>query len=147
MASKNVDHMFVKRPRVVLADDNKAILESVRDLLASDFDVVATAQDGQQAFDAIVALQPDAVVLDISMPCLSGLEVAKRLSVLADRPKIVFLSVHEGAEFLAAAREAGASGYVIKHKAGIDLVPVLKHTLCGHRAFPERHDKPTAASE
>ena len=139
--------MFVKRPRVVLADDNKAILESVRELLASDFDVVATAEDGQQAFDATVALQPDAVVLDISMPCLSGLEVARRLSVLANRPKIVFLTVHESADFLAAAREAGASGYVFKHNAGGDLIPVLKRTLCGHRAFPERNGEPTAVSE
>ncbi len=134
--------MLAKRPRVVLADDNKAILKSVRELLASDFDVVATAQDGQQAFDAIVAFRPEAVVLDISMPCASGLEVAKRLSALTDPPRIVFLSVHEGADFLAAAREAGASGYVFKRNAGSDLIRVLKQALCGHRAFPGLSDEP-----
>jgi DNA-binding NarL/FixJ family response regulator len=129
--------MLVKRPRVVLADDNKAILESVRRLLISDFDVVATVHDGRQAFDAVMALRPEAVVLDISMPCSSGLDVAKRLSALPDPPRIVFLTVHEGADFLAAAREAGASGYVVKRNAGRDLIHVLKQTLCGHRAFPE----------
>ena len=127
----------MKRPRVVLADDNKAILESVRELLISDFDVVATVQDGRQAFDAVMALRPEAVVLDISMPVLGGLDVAKRLSALPDPPRIVFLTVHEGADYLAAAREAGASGYVVKRNAGRDLIHALKQTLCGHRAFPE----------
>ncbi len=137
----------MKRPRVVLADDNKAILEYIRELLSSDFDVVATAHDGQQVLEAIVALQPEAVVLDISMPRLSGLEVAKRLSALADPPQIVFLTVHEGADFLTAAREVGASGYVFKRKAGSDLIRVLKQTLCGNGAFPERNDEPTAVSD
>jgi DNA-binding NarL/FixJ family response regulator len=129
------------RPRVVLADDNQAILESVRQLLASDFDVIATVSDGQAAFDAVVALRPDAVVLDISMPRSTGLEVAKRLSVLPDPPRIVFLTVHEGGDFLAAARQAGASGYVFKRNAGSDLIRVLKQTLCGDSAFPEPSDE------
>lgn len=127
----------LKRPRVVLADDNQAILESVRQLLASDFDVIAIVSDGQAAFDAVVTLRPEAVVLDISMPRGSGLEVARRLSALTDPPRIVFLTVHEGDDFQAAAREAGASGYVFKRNAGSDLIRVLKQTLCGHRGFPE----------
>ena len=132
----------VKRPRVVLADDNQAILESVRQLLVPDFDVVATASDGQAALDAIVALRPEAVVLDISMPCLSGFEVATRLSAMTDPPRIVFFTVHEGSEFLAAAREAGASGYVFKRNACSDLIRVLHQTLAGDRAFPELRVEP-----
>jgi DNA-binding NarL/FixJ family response regulator len=126
----------------VIADDNQAILESVKQLLASDFDVVATALDGCAAFDAVVALRPEAVVLDISMPRQSGLEVAKRLSALADPPRITFLTVHEGREFLDAAQEAGASGYVFKRNAGSELIGVLKQTLGGHLAFPELRDEP-----
>ena len=137
----------MKRPRVVLADDNKAILECVRELLSSDFDVVSTAHDGQQVLEVIVALQPEAVVLDISMPRLSGLDVARRLSALAAPPQIVFLTVHEGADFLAAAREVGASGYVFKRNAGSELIRVLKQALCGNWAFPERNDEPTAVSD
>ena len=128
---------LLKRPRVVLADDNQAILECVSQLLAADFDVVATVSDGQAAFDRVVSLRPDAVVLDISMPRSSGLEVAKRLSALTDPPRIVFLTVHEGSDYLAAAQEAGASGYVFKRNACSDLIRVLKQTLCGHRVFPE----------
>jgi len=131
-----------KRPRVVLADDNQAILECVSRLLAVDFDVVATVSDGQAAFDRVVSLRPEAVVLDISMPRSSGLEVATRLSALTDPPRIVFLTVHEGSDFLAAAQEAGALGYVFKRKAVSDLIRVLKQALCGHRGFPGLSDEP-----
>lgn len=127
----------------MLADDNQAILESVMQLLASDFDVIARVSDGQAAFDAVVTLRPEAVVLDISMPRGSGLEVARRLSALSDPPRIVFLTVHEGDDFQAAAREAGALGYVFKRNAGSDLIRVLKQALCGHRAFPEASDEAT----
>ena len=135
------------RPRVVLADDNQSILESVSQVLVSDFDVVATVADGQAAFDAVVRLRPEAVVLDISMPGLSGLEVGKRLSALPDPPRIVFLTVHQSGEFLAAAREAGASGYVFKRNAGTDLVRVLKQVLSGDYVFPESSDDPNRAVE
>ena len=137
----------LKRPRVVLADDNQAILKSVSQLLATNFDVVATVSDGQAAFDAVVTLRPEAVVLDISMPRGSGLEVAKRLSALTDPPRIVFLTVHEGSDFLAAAQEAGASGYVLKRNACSDLIRVLKQTLCGHRVFPEPSDEFTSVPD
>ena len=129
------------RPRVVLADDNQGILESVSQLLVSDFEVVAAVSDGQAAYEAVVTLRPEAVVLDISMPGWSGLEVAKRLSALTDPPPIVFLTVHQSSEFLAAARAAGASGYVFKRNAGRDLIRVLKQTLGGEQVFPEPSDK------
>jgi DNA-binding NarL/FixJ family response regulator len=137
----------VIRPRVVLADDNQAIRDCVRELLASDFDVVATASDGEEAFDAVVSLGPDAVVLDISMPRVTGLEVAKRLSALPDPPRIVFLTVHEGGEFMAAARQAGASGYVFKRNAFSDLIPALKQTLSGHQVFPDLSNEPEIVSD
>jgi len=110
---------------------------------------VATVSDGQAALDAVATLAPDAVVLDISMPHLSGLEVAKRLAVMAHPPRIVFLTVHEGSEFLGAAREAGASGYVFKRNAGTDLIRVLQETLGGHTIFPrtERRTHISSGSE
>jgi DNA-binding NarL/FixJ family response regulator len=129
-------------PRVVLADDNKALLDSVRELLAEEFDVVATAADGQAAFEAARAHRPEAVVLDISMPIAGGLEVARRLSALPDPPQIVILSVHEGREFLDAARDAGASGYVFKRNASTDLIRVLRESLAGGRAFPDLAGEP-----
>lgn len=128
-------------PRVVVADDNKALRESVIRLLDREFEVVATAADGQAAFEAVRAKRPDAIVLDISMPIAGGLEVAARLSDLPNPPRIVFLSVHESEEFLDAARDAGASGYVFKRNACRDLISVLRLALAGEPAFPELADE------
>lgn len=117
------------RPRVLLADDHQAILDSVSHQLAGEFEIVATTLDGQAALDATLALKPDALVLDISMPRMNGLEVAKRLSDLPNPPRIVFLTVHEDSDFKDAAEEAGASGYVLKCNLGTHLVEALRHAL------------------
>ena len=119
----------MNRPRVLVADDHQAIVDRVRHQLAEEFDVIATAQDGQAALDATVALQPDAVVLDISMPRLSGLEVAQRLSALPNCPRIVFLTVHDDPDFRNAAAGAGASGYVLKCDLLANLVEALRRAL------------------
>src|SRR3954469_16606726 len=100
------------RARVVLADDNEAMVESVRKLLTPHFDVVAVVSDGCAAYEAVVAHEPDVVILDMSMPLASGLEAAARMSAQAVSPRIVFLTVHEAPEYVAAARDAGACAYV-----------------------------------
>ena len=117
------------RPRVLVADDHQAILDHVRHQLADEFDVIATVLDGQAAFDATLALKPDAVVLDISMPRMNGLEVAKRLSALPNPPRIVFLTVHEDPDFMDAAEGVGASGYVLKRNLLTQLGGALRHAL------------------
>jgi DNA-binding NarL/FixJ family response regulator len=121
----------MNRPRLVLADDHQAILERVSLELAHDFEIVAKVVDGQAALDAIVELKPDAVVLDISMPGLSGLEVARRLGDLPDRPRIVFLTVNEDPDFRDAAEGVGASGYVLKRNLCTDLAGALRDALHG----------------
>lgn len=137
----------MNRPRVVLADDNKALLESVYRLLEPEFEIVGSAADGRTAFEAVRALRPDVVVLDISMPIECGLDVATRLSALPDSPPVVFLSVHESREFLDAARDAGASGYVFKRNACRDLIGVLKQVLAGERTILERTGEPETVTE
>jgi CheY-like chemotaxis protein len=117
------------RPRILLADDHPAMLDRVSHQLNGEFEIVATVLDGQAALDAILVQKPDAVVLDISMPRVSGLEVAKRLSAMANPPVVVFLSVYEDPDFIAAAKGAGASGYVIKRNVRSHLVPALKRAL------------------
>jgi DNA-binding NarL/FixJ family response regulator len=121
----------MKRPRVLVADDHQAILDRVRDQLADEFEIIAMVPDGQAAFDGILVLKPDAVVLDISMPCMSGLEVAKRLSDLPNPPRIVFLTVHEDQDFIDAAEGVGASGYVLKRNLITHLIRALRHALRG----------------
>ena len=97
--------------------------------LAAGFEIVATVSDGQAAFDAAIGLKPDALVLDISMPLMSGLEVARRLSTLPNPPPVVFLTVHEDPDFIDAAHEAERSGYVLKRNMGTDLVAALRLAL------------------
>jgi DNA-binding NarL/FixJ family response regulator len=121
----------MKRPRVLVADDHQAILDRVRDQLADEFEIIAMVPGGQAAFDGILVLKPDAVVLDISMPCMSGLEVAKRLSDLPNPPRMVFLTVHEDQDFMDAAAGVGASGYVLKRNLITHLIRALRHALRG----------------
>ena len=117
------------RPTVLVADDHRAILDRVSDYLSREFDIVAMVQDGQAAFDAAVALRPDAVVLDISMPHKSGLDVARQLAALPNPPAIVFLTMHDDADFVAAAADVGAAGYVLKCNMLTELSDVVWRAL------------------
>jgi len=118
-----------RRPRVLLADDHQEILDQVADQLAVDFDIVGTRLDGEAALSAVRSLKPDAVVLDISMPRMSGLEAARRMSAMPAPPRIVFLTVHDDPAFVAAAEDVGASGYVLKCNLCTHLVAAVRRAL------------------
>jgi DNA-binding NarL/FixJ family response regulator len=124
------------RPRVLLADDHASMLERVISLVADEFDVVTAVSDGRAALDAAIVLQPDVAVFDISMPIMSGLEAAARLSASSHPPRIVFLTVHDDPAFVEAAREAGANAYVVKRHVATDLVPAIRLVLQGLTYFP-----------
>ena len=112
--------------RVLLADDHHHIRETVRSLLKDKFEVVAAVENGQDAVEAARRLQPDALVLDISMPLLNGLEVARRLSDAGSTTKIIMLTIHEETAFVSAALAAGACGYVSKRMISVDLIPAIR---------------------
>jgi DNA-binding NarL/FixJ family response regulator len=126
----------MSRARVVLADDHSSMLERAIRLVADEFDVVSAVSDGQAALDAAVVLQPDVVVFDISMPVMSGLDAAARLSESSHPPRIVFLTVHDDPAFISAAREVGAVGYVVKRHIATDLLPAIRVALAGGSQFP-----------
>lgn len=117
--------------RVVLADDHREVIDTVRQTLDDSFEVVDAVEDGQEAIDAVRRLDPDALVIDLSMPVLDGLEAARRLQGLHCRTKIVFLTVHEDRDFAEAAFAAGASAYVTKAHLRKDLVPAIREALQG----------------
>jgi CheY-like chemotaxis protein len=96
------------RARILVADDHEGMRERVHNLLGSDFEVVAAVNDGQAAVDATARLKPDLVLLDILMPKMDGIRAAQELKRLGHGVKVVFLSVQQDQEFVAAAFESGA---------------------------------------
>jgi|WetSurMetagenome_2_1015567.scaffolds.fasta_scaffold850924_1 DNA-binding NarL/FixJ family response regulator len=124
--------MGVNKVRVLLADDHRAVLERVSAMLAEDFEVVGMAENGQDAVDAVGRLDPDVLVIDISMPVLDGLMAAARLHRAGCRTRVVFLTIHSDQDFVAAAFSAGASGYVTKANVGSDLVPAIRQVVGGN---------------
>lgn len=119
-------------PRVVAADDHAAMLSAIAKLLRESFDVVALASEGVAALDVILRLEPDLVVLDISMPGMSGIEVARELRKRSNKIKIVFLSTYQDSHFVKDCLAAGGQGYVTKMLLGSDLIPAIHEVLAGH---------------
>jgi DNA-binding NarL/FixJ family response regulator len=121
----------MNRPRVLLADDHRVVAEGLRSLLEPHFDVAGIVSDGRELVAAAKALDPDAVVLDISMPSLNGIEAARQLRAANCRAKLVFLTMHREPTYAARALEAGASGFVLKHSAPSELVTAIEESLGG----------------
>jgi len=119
--------------RVLLVDDNKEILARTAAVLEPDCIVVGAVQDGLSALEAERTLHPDVIVLDISMPGMTGLEVATRLRTSDSRAAVVFLTVHEDADFVTAARAAGGLGYVLKPRLAADLTVAVREAHHGRR--------------
>jgi CheY-like chemotaxis protein len=122
-------------PRVVVADDHAETRARIVRLLEFEFDVIATAADGQAAVEACGTLHPDVVVLDVTMPVLNGFQAADIIRDLADAPRIVFCTAHDDGEFARAAREVGASALVPKRRMQADLVPAVRRALHFHAVY------------
>jgi DNA-binding NarL/FixJ family response regulator len=121
----------VSKIRVVLADDYAAVLARTRTTLEGEFDVVGTAENGSDAISVVLRLDPDVLVIDISMPVLNGLQAASALRDKNCRAKIIFLTIHEDSDFVRAAFAAGASGYVTKARLSTDLALAIRQAVQG----------------
>lgn len=126
--------VLLNRIRVLLADDHKAMLFHVARMLEPDYDVVGAFSDGRAFLEAATRLEPDVLILDISMPVLSGLEAARELKKAGSHSKIIFLTVHEESDFVRESFASGGSGYVIKSRLATDLVLAIQEVLAG-RSF------------
>jgi two-component system, NarL family, response regulator DesR len=120
-----------ERPRVLLVDDNDAILARARVVLAPACVVVGTAQDGPSALRAADVLRPDVIVLDISMPDMTGFEVAAELRRSGSTAALVFLTVHAEEDLVVAARAVGVIGYVVKPRLVSDLMHAVAEAHAG----------------
>jgi DNA-binding NarL/FixJ family response regulator len=111
--------------RVLLVDDNATVLRTIWQLLEDEFRVVAAVSDSRCVSKTACEFGVDVIVIDISMPEVDGLELARQLKKEACPAKIVFLTVHRSPRLLKAALSAGGTGYVVKSRAGDDLIPAI----------------------
>jgi DNA-binding NarL/FixJ family response regulator len=118
--------------KVLLADDNEALLADLREELSKEFDIVGTAGNGEEAVRAVLDLDPDVLVIDIAMPVLNGIQTSSRIRKIHPRTKILFLTINEQPEYISAAFSAGASGYVTKRRLANDLAMAIREVFLGN---------------
>lgn len=119
--------------RIVLADDHAIVRDGLKAVLAgqADFEVVAAESDGEAALETIRRLRPDVAILDIRMPGLTGIEIARKLNDEGVLTCIVLLSMHKEGSFVQAALDAGVGAYVVKDDAARELVDAIKAVVRG----------------
>lgn len=121
------------RPRVLLADDHQMFAEGLKGLLAEDYELVGVVADGLAMVEAAQRLRPDAIIADIGMPGLNGIEALLRLRGDLPDVRVVFLTMHKELAYARRALGAGALGYVLKHSASNELVAALQAALQGRQ--------------
>jgi DNA-binding NarL/FixJ family response regulator len=119
------------RPRLLLADDHEEFLEEVRRLLAGEFELVGAAHDGAELIERAAKLNPDAIVTDFKMPKLTGIAAGRELVETGVCAAIVLLTMYRDPQLVRDALDAGIRGYVIKDRAGEDLIPAIRRALDG----------------
>lgn len=119
------------RARLLLADDHRIIMEGLKSLLEPEFELVGMVEDGRALIEAAERLRPDVVVADISMPELNGIEAVRQIKKSRGDLKAVILTMHADSAYAAAALDAGASGYVLKHAAASELMTAVRTVLRG----------------
>lgn len=121
------------RPRILIADDHVLLLDAFERLLGGAYEIVGKAADGRELVRLALALRPDAVVADVSMPELNGLEAARQILASLPRTRIVLLTVHEDEVLAADAFRAGVAGFAVKRAAAGELQQALREVLAGRR--------------
>jgi DNA-binding NarL/FixJ family response regulator len=121
----------MNRPRVLLADDHRMVAEGLKNLLAEDFELVGTVENGHALLAAAKKYRPDVIVADITMPKLNGFDALHQLKKQNPEIKVVFLTMHQDRAYARRALEAGAAGFVVKHAASDELVMAIHAALRG----------------
>ena len=119
------------RPRVLVADDHRGMLDSLVRMLTRDFDVVAAVTDGLAAVTEAEQLEPDLLVLDIARPGLNGIAAAAQLKAHGSTAKVVFVTNMRDREFVERSLGLGDVGFVIKDRLIADLLPAAHRVLAG----------------
>jgi DNA-binding NarL/FixJ family response regulator len=121
----------VTRPRVLLADDHLMLLDALKGLLEPAYSVVGLVREGRALLKAADRLRPDVVVLDIAMPHLNGLDAGRQLKKKMPAVKLIFLTMNEDPYLVGEAFRAGASAFLLKQAAGMELTDAIAKVLKG----------------
>ncbi len=124
---------MVKKKRIVIAEDYTILREGLRALISSnpDLEVVGEAEDGKDAIQRVEKLSPDLILVDLSMPRTNGVDAIREIKRRCPETKVVALTVHKAEEYILAALEAGADGYVLKDATHAELMTAIKTVLGG----------------
>jgi DNA-binding NarL/FixJ family response regulator len=122
------------KPRVVIVDDHTLLAEAFQKLLDPECQVIGTYNDARAFLLDAPKLNPDVVILDISMPMLNGLDAARELKRLVPHARVIFLTMNEDPDMAAEAFRIGASGYLLKRSAGGELLLAVREVM-NHRYY------------
>jgi DNA-binding NarL/FixJ family response regulator len=123
----------MRRPRILIADDHKLVVEGLRKLLEEHFEVVGTVDNGRALLAMAGRLKPDVILVDVSMPLLNGIDACARLRTLVPESRIIVLTMHADRTYAAEALRVGAAGYVLKGSATSELIGAIRAVLRGQR--------------
>ena len=122
---------LMTKPRLLLADDHENLLQEIAALLDGEFEVVGVARDGTTLLNIAAHLHPDVVITDFAMPGLSGIHAGSMLLERGLCRAVVLLTMFPDRQLVAGAMQAGIQGFVLKIKAGEDLIPAVHSVLRG----------------
>ena len=118
---------------MLLADDQAAFQAQTIKLLNAEFEIIGSVGNGLDLINAAARLDPDVVVLDITMPEVDGIEAARQLQRAGCRAKLVFLTAHDDPDYVNSALDAGGSAYIVKNRMVSDLVPAIRAVIANRR--------------
>jgi DNA-binding NarL/FixJ family response regulator len=121
----------MRPPRVLLADDHEILVDGLKSVLEPQYEVVGIALDGRALLEAAAKLQPDIIVLDIAMPVLNGLDAARQVKRSMPKVKLIFLTVNKDPYIVKEAFRAGASAFLLKQSAALELTEAIRQVLKG----------------
>ncbi len=130
-------------PRILLVDDHEIVREGIRTLIARsrpDWEICGEAGNGEEAVEAVKTLKPDVVILDVTMPKMSGLEAAPRIAKLGLGCRVLMFTMHDSERLSSEVRQAKAQGLVLKSQAARDLIRAVDCLLAGGTFFPSQQD-------
>lgn len=135
--------------RILIVDDHDVVRQGLRTFLAGrpDWEICGEARNGEEGVEAAVTLKPDLVILDITMPGISGLEAASRIRALGTQTRILIFTMHESPSIAIDVNEAGAHGFVQKSQASRDLILAVERLLAGDTFFGQGADSPPQADQ